>query len=250
MLGLLWLLAAVEGLGLPLSTSYPLSTWISFLKSIDSNLPLLTVAADKICYYVDVSQTCAGEAIGDLLSQAAVANPKTWTPTTDECDSLLDEQRVYAEKVASSVFSAAIENAAIATVTDFEILAQSWVLRAGYHALTYTHAAFVTAINGITDWTLVHCDATNFLYDSTTMVKPDFFKAKDCDILDLFYTPPPPNCSNMSCPLSDGLACCKISTFGLCCTIHYTTFISSCNTAGCPYNDFCCSQASTSACCV
>ena len=120
MLGLLWFLAAVEVLGTP----YTLPTWISLLKSIDSNLPLTVAADSKICYYFDVSQTCAGEAIGQFLSQAAVANPKTWTPTTAECNSLLDGQRLYAETVARSVFRAAIENAAKAGLIYFEMLAQ------------------------------------------------------------------------------------------------------------------------------
>jgi len=53
------------------------------------------------------------------------------------------------EKGAEDLFATAITSAT-AGVTDFELLAQSWVL-VGHHALATDHSAFI-AINGVTDW--------------------------------------------------------------------------------------------------
>jgi hypothetical protein len=183
MLGLLWLLAAAEVLG----DSYTLADWTTLLQSIDPSLPLRTAAGTEICYHFDISQTCAGQAAGDLLSLPAIANLATWGPTTAQCDSILDQQRVYAEKVASSLFSAAIASARTAGVSGFELLAQSWVLRAGHYILIDMFPAFVAALNGISDWKTVHCMGTDIVYDGTTMAKPDFFQEPDCSFLGRAY---------------------------------------------------------------
>jgi hypothetical protein len=251
MLGLLWLLAAAEVLG----DSYTLADWTTFLKSIDPSLPLRTAAGTEICYHFDISQTCAGQAAGDLLSLPAIANLTTWGPTTAQCDSILDQQRVYAEKVANSVFSAAIASARTAGVSGFELLAQSWILRVGHYPLVRMYSAIVAALNGISDWTTVHCAGTDILYDSATMEQPDFFSEVDCDVLDNAYVAPL-DCSNSGCLLPEAQACCLADVSTPCCIDNYDGLMSYCDTpycpqAGfcCPYSDFCCPEKPGSACC-
>ena len=247
MVGLVWLLAAVGVLG----TDYGLSTWQTFLLSVDGSLPLLSPVNSKICYHFDVSQTCSGEAIGQLLGLFTVADPSSWTATSAQCDTLLDGQRLYAEGVASRVFDAAILSAATAGVTDFELMVQSWVLRVGHFPLIHTHTAFVDALKGISDWKTVKCDGANLLYDTTTITKPDFLTTKDCDVLGTVYPVPlPPDCNNASCSLSDAGVCCVASYSGTCCQVNYSTITATCGTAGCPYHDVCCGVSlSTNACC-
>jgi hypothetical protein len=245
MLRLLWLLAAVEMMGI----SRNLGDWKTLLGTIDGSLPLTTAANSKICYYFDVAQTCSADAIGDLLSEAAV-DLATWVPTQAQCDSLLDEQRLYAEEVAGSVFSAAIASAATASVTDFDLLAQSWVLRVGHYPLTVDHAAFVTALNSITDWATVHCDGANLAYDSTTIAKPDFVGAADCGILDNAYTPPL-DCSDRYCTYDGGAKCCLTDFSSACCTQQYYPVINIvCIHTDCGYLTFCRQFASESLCCT
>jgi hypothetical protein len=183
MIGLLWLLAAVEVLG----ALHDLTTWKAFLSTIDGTLPITTAADSKICYYFDVAQTCSADAIGTLLSQAAV-DFTIWTPTLADCSALLDRQRFYADQVASSVFSAAIASAATASVTNFELLAQSWVLRAGHYPLTYTHAAFVAALNSISDWTTVKCNGENLMYDGKTTPSQAFWEMRTVMFWERFIT--------------------------------------------------------------
>lgn len=241
MVGLLWLLAAAGVLG----DSYSLTDWTTFLKSINSSLPLTTAEGNEICYYFDISQACADQAAGDLLSLPAIENITTWGPTPAQCDSLLDGQRLYAEKLASSVFSAAIASAAIAGVAEFELLAQSWMLRVGHHPLINMYPGFVEALNNISDWTNVQCDGANLLYDSATMAQPDFFSKKDCEVLYLqTYI-----CGNSTCPFSDANECCLADMQYGCCQTHYADLLTACSGIGCPYQEFCCMEANTTSCC-
>jgi hypothetical protein len=183
MLRLLWLLAATEAV----IRSYTLSDWDSFISYWTPRVPFTTVTDSMICYYINVSQACAGQAFGDLLSLPAIENLATWTPTRAECNLILDKQRLYLETVADRVFSAAIASARTASVSDFDHLAQSWVLRVGHHPLMSMHSNFVAALNGISDWKTVHCMGTDIVYDGTTMAKPDFFQEPDCSFLGRAY---------------------------------------------------------------
>ena len=240
MFGLLWLLAAVEVLGTP----YDITTWINFIGTIDGSLPLTKAANSKICYDFDVSQTCATTAIGTLLSQAA-PDLDNWTPTINQCDILLYEQQIYAEKVATSLFSAAIASAADDSVPNFEILTQFWVLRVGYHALAVDHAAFVAALNGISDWTTVHCHEGNLLYDSATTPIPDFIGVADCDVLS--SNP----CANNNCAYGEAAACCMANRNSPCCnTFYQSLYDNDCSNNGCNYQSFCCQFVSDSPCCT
>jgi len=63
MLTFIWLLSTYGALG----ASVPIADWETHLEAIDGTLPLLAVAGFKICYYVDVSQTCYPDAMSDLL---------------------------------------------------------------------------------------------------------------------------------------------------------------------------------------
>jgi hypothetical protein len=108
------------------------------LKAVDSSLPKTSADNFKICYYFDLQQICSGGAISALLHV-----PVTWAPTASECSTLLGKQLHLLETAANSVFTASIKSAATAGVTDFELLTQSWVLRAEFHELIAKYAAFV-----------------------------------------------------------------------------------------------------------
>ena len=58
----------------------------------------------------------------------------------------------------------------------------------GHHSLKVDHAAFVAALNGITDWTTVSCMQTNLVYDGTSIPLPDFITELEC----MFFAAPPP----------------------------------------------------------
>jgi hypothetical protein len=242
---LLWLLAAVGVLGTP----SPLPAMKAFLVSVDGSLPLLSPVDSKICYLFDLTQSCSGEAIGHILNLPSSADVFPWSADTTSCDALLDAERFYMEAVASSVFSEAIASAASAGVTNFELMVQSWVLRVGHYPLTQTHAAFVAALNSISDWKQVKCEETDLLYDSTTIPKPDFLGSVDCDVLGAVYVPPI-DCSNFGCSLDAGASCCVSNVMSVCCGARLGTLNTYCSTAGCPYRDFCCSAAFGSACCT
>jgi hypothetical protein len=121
MISLVWWLVAGEVLGTPIS----LPTMEAHLKAVDSSLPKTTADDFKICYYFDLQQTCAGDAISALLHVSAISNVLTWAPTASECSNLLDKQLHLLETAANSVFTASIKSAATAGVTDFELLTQS-----------------------------------------------------------------------------------------------------------------------------
>lgn len=245
--GLLWLLAVVGVLG----TASDLAALKAYLISADASLPLTSPASSKICYHFDLSQTCAGEAIGHLLAQPAVADVSIWTATEAVCDALLEEQRFYAESVASSVFGPAIASAATASLADFELLVQSWVLRVGHHKLSQTHTAFVDALNAISDWTTVKCDGTNFLYGTATMTKPDFLVTEDCTILGALYPATPVDCTNSSCSITDSATCCQQGNgMNSCCSANYVELSNSCANPSCGYKSYCCSRGATFTCCT
>lgn len=244
MFGLVWFLVAAEALGSPFS----LSTWETHLKAIDSSLPHTTVDDFEVCYYFDLAQTCAGQTVSTLLNKAPITNVLTWAPTAADCSKLLDKQRPALEEAASHLFGAAITSAATAGVTNFELLAQSWVLRVSHHALSVKEKAFVAAINSVTNWKTVHCDGTNLLYDGKTIAKPAFVGSVDCDILDTVYEN---ICANGSCTLAQGGTCCGSNKSSACCQTHLAAVQSECaSNINCAYKSTCCSLDSASACCT
>jgi hypothetical protein len=200
-----------------------------------------------ICYYFDISRTCSGQAAGDLLSQAPIENIATWAPTFTECVHLLSGQQLYLEAVGNRVFSAALASANSAVLYGFELLAQSWVLRVGHYQLINMHPAFVAAINSISDWTTVHCDGTDILYDGATMKRPDFFVDIDCFYLSQRYVST--GCSNSGCSLPDAESCCLTNTLFTCCQDHYTELLTACSQVGCSLYSICCAKAKGSQCC-
>ena len=228
-----------------LSTLYDVPTLKAFLISATGS-PLLSPVNSMICFYFDLSQTCSGETLGHLLNQQAITDVSSWSATEEQCDALLDGERVYLKNKASSVFSTAIASAASAGVPNFEIMVQTWVLRVGYYQLIETHAAFVAALNVISDWKTVKCDGTNLLYDSATIIKPDFLKTKDGDVLGALY---PVDCSNDMCSLDDAAYCCLEPDFNDCCYENLFSLFPLCSTSGCQYYDFCCAFARGDVCC-
>ena len=88
-LGLLWTCEAVV-------TSYPVAKWEAHLKAIDGTLPLLVGADSKICYYVDVSQTCYQDAMSKFLGLTDLTG---WTATAADCAKVLEGLRAYLESV-------------------------------------------------------------------------------------------------------------------------------------------------------
>jgi len=244
MLGLVWFLVAAEVLG----ASPDLSTWETHLKAIDPSLPTTTANGLKICYYFDLAPTCAGNAIGALLNQAPVSNVLAWSPTVADCSKLLDKQRPALARVASDLFGATITSAATAGVTNFDLLTQSWVLRVGHHVLSVKQAAFVAAINSVSDWKTVHCDGANLVYDGKTIAKPDFVGPVDCDILDTVYADV---CANGSCTLTQATTCCVSNKASECCKAKLTTIQSECGSNNsCAYKSTCCSLDASTSCCT
>lgn len=245
MISLVWMLVGAEAL----DTSYSLSEWQSWLSLVDWTLPKTSAVGSKICYYIDISQTCSAAAIGDLLGEEAISNLATWQPTPAKCTQLLDKQRIYAQSVANSVFGDAIASAATASVTNFELMAQSWVLRAGHYNLMHEWGDFVAALNGISDWTTVHCDGANILYDGATTPKPDFLANSDCNTLGIIYVPPV-DCTNVGCPLYDAAKCCISDDTGGCCQAKIAVLQTACGgNIYCGYKDTCCHLNADSPCC-
>ena len=245
MLGLLWFLAAVGVLGTP----FDLTAWTDLLTTIDGNLPLTFPVSLKLCYFFDISQSCSATAIGNLLSQAA-PNLGDWTPTPAQCSTLLDGQRVYAEAVASSIFSVAIASAASALYTKFELLAQTWVLRVGHHALVNDYATFKLALNSISDWTTVQCMQGNLIFDQDSVPLPDFIGEPDCVALTTPDIPPPPDCAVAACSAMDGDSCCISELTSACCQTHIADITTFCSDTGCESPQFCCEVNTSYTCCA
>ncbi len=240
------MLVGAEALG----TSYNLGDWQSFFQLVDGTLPKTTPGGSKMCYYFDISQTCSGAAIGHLLGQAAITDFTTWSPSAADCDMLLNKQRYYAQSVANSVFGDAIASAATKGVTDFELMAQSWVLRAGHYTLVHDWGDFVAALNGVSDWTTVHCDGDNIGYHGATTPKPDFLGNVDCDVLDTLYAVAP-DCTNGACPMNDGAACCLSDVTSDCCQMHITNIDTECvSNPSCAFKNTCCSFDLEYSCCT
>ena len=245
MLGLLWLLAAME----VLSTSFDLAAWTDLLTRIDGSLPWTTAANSKICYFFDVSQTCSATAIGTLLSQA-IPDFANWTPTPADCSALLDGQRVYAEEMASSLFSDAIASAKRKSYTTFELLVQTWVLRVGHHALVNDYATFKLALNSISDWTTVQCMQGNLIFDQDSVPLPDFIGEPDCVALTTPDIPPPPDCAVAACSAMDGDSCCISELTSACCQTHIADITTFCSDTGCESPQFCCEVNTSYTCCA
>ena len=229
-------------------TSYPIAKWEVHLKAIDATLPKLIAADSKICYYVDVSQTCYPEAISDLLG---LPDSTSWTATDANCAKVLEEQRAYLESVAARLFGPAITSAAAAKVTDFELLAQSWVLRVGHHALVNEHSTFLSAINGIVKWKTVHCNSSNLLYDTSSLTS-GLVGPVECNILDNAYVPPP-DCTNASCTPEEGVRCYAIdnaaNTYSACTHARRDAIRDFCSVPGCLLPEECCIYNTVYSCC-
>jgi len=201
------------------SSTYDLATWKAFLQGVDPLLPTLTAGGHHVCYYFDPGQTCSDAALGDLLGLASDPTAATWTPTgAPQCETLLDQQRVYAEGVAAGLFGDAIASAGVA---EFELMVQTWVLRVGYYSLKVDHAAFMAALNGVFDWTTVSCMQTNLVYDGTSIPLPDFITDTDCNAL---TQTPPIDCSDGLCDSAMLRPCCEADCLSACCqgTIEYS----------------------------
>lgn len=99
---------AISVLCLVWSASFELSAWTNFLEGVDSDVPYITPTDGKICYLFDIAQTCSGQAISNLLGLSAATDIPNWTPSDPDCKTLLNEQRLYAEKVAESLFASSI----------------------------------------------------------------------------------------------------------------------------------------------
>ena len=108
------------------SSAYDLPAWIRILQGVDPSLPILTPGGPHVCYYFDPGQTCSDAALGNLLGLASDPTAATWTPTgAPQCETLLDQQRAYAEAVAPSLFGDAIASAKLAGITEFELMVQT-----------------------------------------------------------------------------------------------------------------------------
>ena len=231
--------------------SYNHSSWETLLKTIDGTLPWPSAQGSKICYYFDLSQACSAQAVENLLGLASAVDLAVWSTSVpdEDCNTLLDKQRIFFESVASSLFASAITKAATAGVTNFELLAQSWVLRFGHYALTTNQQAFVTMIKGIIDWTTVHCDSTSLFHDGLTTARTTLIGDADCDILDNAYVAPI-NCDSAGCSYADGVACCIRDFATSCCSTHLTSFTGDCSLPFCSLQTSCCSFDPTSLCCT
>ena len=252
MLGFVWLLAAVAVLG----TLYDLPAWETYLQALDSSLPRTTASNGKVCYYFDVAQTCSADAISAWLHLSPVINVLTWTPTAADCSKLLDKQRLYLETTASSLFGfGGIATASAAGVTNFEQLAQSWILQVGYFPLTTKYADFTAAINSIVDWKTVKCDGANLIYDGKSITKPDFLAAGDCTTLgsvfvEIILNPCDFDTDAYCLSVEVGQTCCLASMNSVCCKRHASSLGSDCGNLACTRKDFCCASNPSSSCCT
>jgi len=176
----------------------------------------------------------------------------SWTATAADCAKVLEGLRAYLESVAARLFGPAIISAARDGVTDFELLAQSWVLRVGHHALVTEHSAFLAVTNGIVDWKTVHCDGGNLRYDTSSLTS-DLVGPVECDILDNAY-PTGPDCTNASCSIEDGVRCyaAELETnteFSACTSASESEFSGFCANSACSLPTECCVINNIYACC-
>jgi hypothetical protein len=225
------------------SATFELSAWKTYLLEVDPALPRTSAASSKICWFFDIAQTCSGEAISTLLELSGATNIPNWTPTTATCDSLLNGQRIYAEKVAASLFASSILSAAAAGMTDYELMVQSWVLRVGYFQLKVNDEAFVDVLNDVSDWTTVICAGTNLLHDGATIPLPAFVGTKDCGIL------ASANCASSTCALGPAARCCGDDRTSACCqgALPTACWISGCDSR---FEEPCCEDDCGKTCCA
>ena len=198
----------------------PSTVWLPFLKGRDNTLPWTSIQNDMICYYFRLDQSCSATAIKDLLALAAIPSLTAYTLTGTECDQLQEGMEPVAAQVANVVFTNAITTAAAAGVTNFELLTQTWVLQVGHVPLTTdaTYVAFVAALNSVTDWTKVQCNAGNLRYGSNTVTLPDFVAdPHDCNILSALYVAPF-DCNGSCVTEADAQYCCKTAFGSQCCS--------------------------------
>lgn len=73
----------------------------------------------------------------------------TFSPSPAQCLTLLDRQRIYAEKVVENLFARSITSAVAASMSHYDLMVQSWVLRMGHYQLAIDHAAFRALLNGV-----------------------------------------------------------------------------------------------------
>lgn len=209
-----WVVIAV--LCLVCSTPVELSAWKTYLLWFDSSLPYTVPTSGKICYFYDITQTCSGSAISTYLGLLTETDIANWTPTTEQCDALLDAQRAYAEEIAMSLFPTSIASAKSAGVTNYDVMVQSWVLRTGYYQLQQDQE-FIQALEGITDWTTVVCQSGTLLHDGVTTARPSYVRSKDCVVLSSIVPVGTIGCSNYNCPTSFYRPCCQLDCESACC---------------------------------
>lgn len=116
-------------------------------------------------------------------------------------------------------------------MTDFELSAQSWVLRVGHHDLQIDPEGFVRAINSISYRKTVDCVEDSLLY-GITEVRSELFGPVKCDTLDAAYVEPP-DCTNSDCTMDDECLCCPAEApyYDVCCDTHYSTLEDVCRNA-------------------
>ena len=95
-------------------------------------------------------------------------------------------------------------------------MVQTWVLRVGHHSLKVDHAAFVAALNGVSDWTTVACEE-GLSYDGTGITRPNFITTKDCAAFEA--SPPALDCSNSNCETTMFRPCCQADCSSPCCAL-------------------------------
>lgn len=137
-------------------------------------------------------------------------------------------------------------------MTNFELLAQSWVLRVGHYPLKTDHESFLTAINSITDWTKVHCDSGDLLINNIRL-ESELLGTVECDILDTVYSDSLPVCDDPSCSVEEAWGCCLVDvpakSVRECCSIRYSFLTPTCEIPGCSKKTECCVFNRGNACC-
>jgi len=75
----------------------------------------------------------------------------------------------------------------------------------GHNALVTEYSTFLADINGIADWTTVHWDSGDLLYDTSSLTSGLVGPVK-CDFQDNAY-PTVLDCTNANCSFEDGVRC-------------------------------------------
>jgi hypothetical protein len=169
------------------SASVELSDWKTYLLAIDPTLPYTTPTDGKICYYFDIAQTCSGDAISTLLGLPTPTDIPNWTSSAADCDALLDGQRVYAEKVAADLFAESLLLTLTNGMSGYELMVQSWVLRIGHYRLSQDYGDLLSGLSALPNFENVRCEGSDLRLYLDIIPQPDFFTAKDCEVISSGY---------------------------------------------------------------